>query len=83
MILECVFKCLSNRGLTLNRTKCKFAVSELVFMGHILSDRGIKPDEAKVDAIVNAEAPTTVGLVKSFLGLAGYCAKFIPDYANN
>lgn len=79
--LEKVLQRLCDQGLTLNRSKCRFALNELVFMGHILSDQGIKADKAKVEAVENAPTPRTVAEVKSFLGLVSYCSRFIPDFA--
>ena len=38
-------------GVTLNRGKCKFGVTELLFSGHIINGNGIRPDLEKVPAI--------------------------------
>ena len=40
------------------------------------------PDPKKVEAIKNAPAPTTASGVRSFLGMATYCAKFIPKFSD-
>ena len=45
---------IQNRGLTLNKEKCKFHLSELAFMGHLLSARRIGPSQAKVEAVTEA-----------------------------
>ena len=44
------------KGLTLKKKKCKFRMTELVlvFMGHLLSDRGIGPAQSKIAAVQNA-----------------------------
>lgn len=47
----------------------------------LLSARGIGPTKTKVDAVRNAKRPESVSEVRSFLGLANYCGKFIPDLA--
>ena len=38
------------KGLTLNKEKCKFRMTEQVFVGHLLSDRGIGPAQSKIVA---------------------------------
>ena len=50
-------------------------------MGIILSQHGIGPTEEKVRAVVEASRPTSPSEVRSFLGLVGFSARFIPDFA--
>ncbi|XP_049271184.1 uncharacterized protein K02A2.6-like [Rhipicephalus sanguineus] len=78
--LEQVLLRISEAGLKLN-DKCIFNASELSFLGHLVSAEGIAPLQAKVDAIVHASTPTDVGMLRSFLGLVEYYAKFIPNLA--
>ena len=55
---------------------------QLEFMCLLLSDKGIGPTEAKVEAVVNAREPANSSEVRSFLGLANYNARFIPNFAS-
>ncbi|CAH1255636.1 RTL1 [Branchiostoma lanceolatum] len=68
-------------GLTVNPGKCLFRVPKLTFFGHVVTPDGVNPSEEKIAAIREAEAPKTVGEVRSFLGLVHYVAKFIPNLA--
>ena len=52
-----VLQRLKEKNLTLNEEKCKFHMPQLEFMGLLLSDKGIGPTEAKVEAVVNAREP--------------------------
>ena len=79
--LKKVLQRLADHNLTLNKDKCKFAQKELCFMGHILTANGVKPDNRKIEAIQQAQIPTTPKEIRSFLGLVQYCAKFIKDYS--
>ena len=80
--LECVLERLRKNNLTLNRSKCEFNKSSLVYFGYTFSGSGVSPDPKKVDAIRNVEVPKSVKEVRSLLGLVNYCGRFIPDLAN-
>ena len=56
-------------------------MDRLVFMGHVLSRKGIATEEIKVEAILNAKEPENASEVRSFLGLVNFNARFIPDLA--
>ena len=64
---------------TLNKEKCKFAVSEVTFIGHKLTPEGVHPDPEKVKVIGEMPAPTDKKAVERLLGTINYLAKFIPD----
>ena len=79
--LEGLLQRLSEKGLTLNFNKCQFNLSEIDFMGHLLTARGIGPEKTKIEAITEARRPETASEIRSFLGLVNFCARFIPDLA--
>ncbi|XP_048729723.2 uncharacterized protein K02A2.6-like [Ostrea edulis] len=64
--LENVVRVLRDKGITLNKDKCQFNMSQVVFMGHVLSDRGIGPADVKVKAVVEAREPKNSAEVRSF-----------------
>ena len=47
-------------NLKLNRSKCEFGVKQMTILGHVVSDRGIKPDVAKTEAIKAMPPPSNV-----------------------
>lgn len=72
---------LKDNGLTLNKDKCELNMSKLVFMGHVLSARGIGPAEVKIQSVQNARGPVSSAEVKSFLGLVTYSSWYKPDFS--
>jgi transposase InsO family protein len=81
--LKMVLKRVEESGIKLNGEKCVFGVSELQFLGHNLSEKGIQPTKQKQTALSQFPTPTTKKQVRSFLGLAEYAAhRFIPKYSD-
>ena len=62
-------------------SKCEFWLSKVPFLGHILSKDGISVDPSKLQEIMDWKASTSVHEVQSFLGMAGYYRRFIPDFS--
>jgi exonuclease III len=79
--MDRVFDRLDSYGIKLKASKCTFVVRELPFLGHIVSDKGLSPNPAKVEAIRVLKPPTTVRELRQQLGLEGYYRKFVGDFA--
>ena len=79
--LQEIFDRLEKANLKLKHSKCKFAQSEVKFLGHILSETGVRPNPQKLDIIKNYPAPKNVKQVRQFLGLCNYYRRFQKDYA--
>ena len=62
--------------------KCSFLKKHTQYLGHIVSEDGIKPVPEKLPSIQRMPCPYTPKEVKQFLGLAGYYRKLIPRYAD-
>ncbi|UYV68242.1 K02A2.6-like [Cordylochernes scorpioides] len=67
--LRKVLRRLKNSGITLNKEKCLFGVSNVTFLGHYIDEHGIKADEKKVKAIAEMKPPADLHGVQRFLGM--------------
>jgi hypothetical protein len=56
-------------------------VREGLVLGHIVSNRGIEVDKAKIEVIENLQPPKTIREIRSFLGHAGFYRRFIKDFS--
>jgi hypothetical protein len=75
-----VFKRIRKYNLKLQPDKCEFLRTEVSYLGHIITEDGVRPDPKKVEAIENFPRPETTKQLKSFLGMASYYRKFIPKF---
>ena len=71
-------------NLKLNPKKLKLRLSEVPFIGHLLTSTGVKPDPEKVRAVQKMpvqDGKTSAEKVKAvqrFIGFVNYLAKFVP-----
>ena len=74
---ELVLNRIRKSGLKLNKNKCAFGATELIFLGHKISEKGISPDPEKVKAIKDMPFPSSKQDLQRFLGMIAYLSKFI------
>jgi len=69
---------LASVGLRVKRSKCKFLVPSIEFLGHLIDGVGIHPLPDKIQAIQQAPTPTNLTELKLCIELLSYYGKFLP-----
>jgi hypothetical protein len=73
--LEKVIERCGEIDLLLNWEKCHFMVKQGIVLGHVISERGIEVDKAKIEMVEKLTPPTNIKSLRSFLRHA----RFIED----
>ena len=68
-------------NLVLSWEKSHFMVPEGIVLGHLISEKGIQVDRAKVDLISRLPMPSSIRDIRSFLGHVDFYRRFIPDFS--
>ncbi|GKB03766.1 transposon ty3-G gag-pol polyprotein [Tanacetum coccineum] len=75
-----VLKLLHDNRFFAKLSKCCFGREQVVFLGHLISSKGVSVEEEKILAVKSWPIPSTVKDVRGFLGLTGYYRRFVRNY---
>ncbi|GBG85485.1 hypothetical protein CBR_g40124 [Chara braunii] len=79
--LDKVLSLLRQHKFKINGEKCEFGRTRVLYLGHEISAKGLKPDDAKVASIRDWPRPQSVNERRSFLGMTGYYPTFVKNYS--
>ncbi|XP_028054435.1 uncharacterized protein LOC114300797 [Camellia sinensis] len=65
-----------------NCAKCEFWLTEVKFLGHVVSGDGVMVDSSKIEAVLNWKQPKNASKIRSYLGLANYCHRFVKNFSS-
>ena len=79
--MRVVFDRLREHGLKLKPSKCEVFKSEINYLAHHVSQKGVLPSKKNLESIAQCPPPNTYTKVKSFVGLVGHYRCFIKGFA--
>ena len=79
--LEVVFKRMNQHGLKLKPSKCHLLKEEVLFLGHVISGEGIRPNPKLVQDIIDWDCPKSLLELQAFLGLCNYYRRFVKSFS--
>jgi hypothetical protein len=79
-LLQQVFQILRDNRFYIKLSKCAFAQTEVEYLGHNISGRGVATEASKIVVVEKWPEPTNLKELRGFLGLTGYYRKFIKHY---
>jgi hypothetical protein len=81
--IQLILSALRKANLYCSLKKSTLFATDIKFLGHRISQRGIEADPAKVDRVLNWPVPKSAKEVRRFLGLTRYISSFLPDLAEH
>src|SRR4051812_46265548 len=79
--LRLVLMKLRDHRLYAKFSKCEFWLKEVTYLGHVISAKGIAINPERVQAVLDWTPPESVKKVRSFLGLASSCHRFVENFS--
>ena len=73
---------LKEAGLKLKPEKCHMLQREVVFLGHVVTAEGVKPNPANIDKIIGWPKPKTPRQVKQLVAMGSYYRRYVKDFAS-
>jgi len=80
--LQLVFQIFTTNKIVLSPSKCEIAVMTVEFLGHIVSENTLTPNNNAIQAILDLQEPRTLKEANKFLGGLAYYRKFVPQFAH-
>jgi len=73
---------LEKAGFTLNKEKIVLDTSEIKYLGHLISSKGIKVLPERVEVVQRYPRPKNLRGLRRFIGMVGFYDRFIPTYSS-
>jgi RNase H-like domain found in reverse transcriptase len=81
--VQLIFKALRDTKLYVNKKKTKLFQTEINFLEHKISTRGVEADKKKIDVILNWPQPKSATEVQAFIGLVRYISVFLSKLSDH
>ena len=80
--LSALLKTCQMNKIRLNYNKCSFRKTEITFLGHKITEKGLQPDPEKIKAITEMTAPSNKSEVQSLQGTINYLGKYLANLSD-
>ena len=80
--VEEVLERIQAAGLKLKPEKCRMLQKEVVFLGHVVSGKGVQPSPTNISKIISWPRPKTAKQVKQFVAMGSYYRRYVKDFAS-
>ncbi|KAJ1690028.1 hypothetical protein LUZ63_014183 [Rhynchospora breviuscula] len=78
--VQTALQILADNQLFAKQAKCEFDLTQIEYLGHIISSSGVATDPKKIQSMVDWPIPRNIKVLRGFLGLTGYYRKFVRNY---
>lgn len=76
-----VLQTLRKNKLYFKLNKCEFWLKKIIFLGHVMLEKGIYMGSKKLEIVLKWKKPTYVTIIHCFPGLGGYYKRFIKIFS--
>ena len=79
--VEEVFERLKNAGLKLKPEKCNMLQTEVIFLGHVVTANGVKPNPTNIAKILGWPRPKTAKQIRQLVAMGSYYRRYVKNFA--
>jgi hypothetical protein len=73
--------CQKEQSLYTKESKCEFWMTEVLYLGHIIGEKGVQVHQEKIASIMEWPNPKTLTELRGFLGICTYYRKFVKGFS--
>jgi hypothetical protein len=79
--VEWILTIMEEQSLYEKESKCEFGMIEVLYLGHIIGEKGVQVHQENIQAIIDWPTPKTLTELKGFLGICCYYRRFVKGFS--
>jgi hypothetical protein len=72
---------MEEQSLYFKESKCEFGMTEVIYLGHIIGEKGVQVHQETIQAILDWPTPKNLTELKGFLGICSYYRRFVKGFS--